>query len=93
MVIGLLEIEIYLPYAHSLKEKRKTLNKIKDKIQKKYNVALAEIDFLDKWQRSRIGFVTLNNNKNLVVSIFNKILNDIDLAIEGEVTFHQIHLW
>ena len=35
MIIGLLEIEIYLPYAHSLKEKRKTLNKIKDKIQKK----------------------------------------------------------
>lgn len=93
MVIGLLEIEIYLPYSHSLKEKRKILHRIKDKIQKKYNVALAELDYLDKWQRSRLGFVTLNNNKNLIISLFNKIIADIDLVVNGEITFHQIKFW
>ncbi|HDJ23611.1 MAG TPA: DUF503 domain-containing protein, partial [Candidatus Aminicenantes bacterium] len=54
MIIGLLEIELYFPSSHSLKEKRKILHRIKDKIQKKYNVALAELDYLDKWQRSRL---------------------------------------
>ncbi|OQX53759.1 MAG: hypothetical protein B5M54_06285 [Candidatus Aminicenantes bacterium 4484_214] len=93
MIIGLLEIELYFPSSHSLKEKRKILHRIKDKIQKKYNVALAELDYLDKWQRSRLGFVTLNNNKNLIVSIFNKIITEIDFLAEGEITFHQVNFW
>lgn len=91
MVIGFLTLEIYLPYSHSLKEKRKTLNSIKDRLKKKYNVAFAELDYQNKWQRSKIGVVSLNNLKRVVENIFHKIILDVEENIDGEILHQEIH--
>lgn len=85
MIVGLLTLEIYIPYSHSLKEKRKTLNKIKDRLKKKFNIAFAELDYLDKWQRSKIGVVTLNSRKSMVEKIFQKIIRELEENIDGEI--------
>jgi uncharacterized protein YlxP (DUF503 family) len=91
MIIGYLSLEIYLPYSHSLKEKRKRLAAIKDKLRKKYNVALAELDYQDKWQRSKIGVVTLNSRKSVVEKMFQRILADAESLIDGEIIKSEIH--
>ena len=85
MIIGYLLLELYLPYSHSLKEKRKRLKKIKDRLKTKFNVSYAELDYQDKWQRSKVGIVTLNNQKTLIEKIFNQIINDIEENIDGEI--------
>ena len=91
MIIGLLTLEIYIPYSHSLKEKRKSLNKIKDRIKNKFNVAFAELDFMNKWQRSKIGLVTINSQKSMIEKIFHKIIVEIEENIEGEILKKEIH--
>jgi uncharacterized protein YlxP (DUF503 family) len=91
MVIGLLFLEIYFPYSHSLKEKRKVLKSFKDRIKNKFNVAFAELDYQDKWQRTRIGVVTLNSHKKPVDSLLNKIIVDAQENINGEIIDTQIH--
>jgi uncharacterized protein YlxP (DUF503 family) len=91
MVIGFLSIEIYLPYSHSLKEKRKRLSGLKDRLKNRYNVAVAELDYHKKWQRTKIGMVTLNNEKRLVDSLFSKIIADAEENIDGHIIEHQIH--
>lgn len=91
MIIGFLSLEIYFPYSHSLKEKRKILKSFKDRIKNRFNVAFAELDYLDKWQRTRIGLVTLNSQKKPVDDLFNKIIADAEKNIEGEVINSQIH--
>lgn len=90
MIIGFLTLEIYLPYSHSLKEKRKTLNSLKDRLKKKYNVAFAELDYQNKWQRSKIGLVSLNNLKRVVENIFHKIILDVEENIDGEILHQEI---
>lgn len=90
MIIGFLTLEIYLPYSHSLKEKRKTLNSLKDRLKKKYNVAFAELDYQNKWQRSKIGVVSLNNLKRVVENIFHKIILDVEENIDGEILHQEI---
>jgi len=93
MIIGYLSLEIYLPYSHSLKEKRKTLSAIKDRLKKKYNVALAELDYQDKWQRSKIGVVTLNNQKLVIERLFQRILDEAESLIDGEIIQTEIHFF
>ena len=93
MIIGYLSLEIYLPYSHSLKEKRKRLSAIKDKLRKKYNVALAELEYQDKWQRSKIGVVTLNSQKRMVEKQFQRILADAESMIDGEIIQSEIHFF
>ncbi len=90
MIIGFLSLEIHFPYSHSLKEKRKLLNSFKDKVKKKFNVAFAELDYQNKWQRTKIGMVSLNNQKRLIESMFNKIIEEAEENIEGEILDCQI---
>jgi len=93
MIIGYLSLEIYLPYSHSLKEKRKRLSAIKDRMRKKYNVALAELDYQDKWQLAKIGIVTLNNQKKMVEKILHKIIAEAESLIDGEIIQSEIHFF
>lgn len=93
MVIGFLAIEIHFPYSQSLKEKRKELNRLKDRVRQKYNVALAELEFQDTWQRTKIGFVSLNSQKGVVENLLSKILRDIEENTNGEVLNHEIHFF
>jgi len=90
MVIGLITFEIYFPYVHSLKEKRKILSKLKDKIKLKFNVSIAELDFLDKWQRTKIGLVAINSQKLTIEKMLNRILKEIEENLEGELLNYKI---
>lgn len=91
MVIGLLTLEIYIPYSHSLKEKRKTLNKLRDRLKKKYNIAFAELDYQNKWQRSIIGLVTLNTQKQIIEKVFQKIIQEAEENIDGEILQEKVY--
>ena len=91
MIVGLLTLEIYIPYSHSLKEKRKALNSLKDRLRKKFNIALAELDYQSKWQRALIGIVTINNQKRVIESLFEKILQDTEKNLEGQILRSEIN--
>ena len=90
MIVGLLILDIHLPYSHSLKEKRKRMLRFKDRLKNKHNVAFAELEFQDKWQRSRIGIVTLNSQKRIVEQMFQKIILEFQDQIDGEILSHDI---
>jgi len=61
MPIGLLTLEIHISDARSLKDKRQVLRSLKDRLRAHFNVAVAELDHQDLWQRSRVGVVSISN--------------------------------
>ena len=77
MLIGTVQIELYLPGIGSLKEKRFILKSIKVKIRKLFNVSLAEVDFLDKWQRSVLGIACVSNDRRFIDETLSKVLGAI----------------
>jgi len=54
MPIAYCTLEIYLPYAQSLKEKRMVLRKAQDRLRARSNFSIAEVDYQDLWQRARL---------------------------------------
>ncbi|MGB9005551.1 MAG: DUF503 domain-containing protein [Candidatus Aminicenantales bacterium] len=90
MIIGLLVLDLHLPQARSLKDKRKTLNRIRDRVRQRFNAAYAELDFQDAWQRSRVGVVTLNSQKSVVEGQLQAILKDVELSFEGETVVVEV---
>lgn len=91
MIIGCLILEIHIPFSHSLKEKRKRLISCRDRLKKKYNIAFAELDYQDKWQRTRLGIVTLNSEKKIVESLLQKVIRDVEENVDGEIL--QSHIY
>ena len=60
--IGVLTLEIRLLNAHSLKEKRHIVKSLQDRLRHKFNVAVAEIDYQDLWQRALVAAVTVSSD-------------------------------
>jgi len=59
-------IELLIPMSHSLKDKRKQIKSLKDKIKARFNASVAEIDYLDDWQRAVLGVSMISNDKNFL---------------------------
>ncbi len=60
--VGVLTLELHLDDSHSLKDKRHTVKGLKDRLRNKFNVAVAEIDYQDLWQRALISAVTVSSD-------------------------------
>jgi len=90
MVIGLLILDLHIPHARSLKDKRMVLNRLRDRVRNRYNAALAELEHQDKWQRARVGIVTLNSQPHIVDELLQRILSETVGSLEAEVAGHEI---
>lgn len=60
--IGVLTLELRLENSHSLKDKRHVVKSLKDRLRNKFNVAVAEIDYQDLWQRAAVAAVTVSSD-------------------------------
>ncbi len=52
--VCLVQIELHLPQNRSLKEKRKDLKSLKDRVRKRFGASVAETDHHDLWQRASL---------------------------------------
>ena len=50
-----LRIELRIPDAHSLKEKRGQIKPVIADLRKRFGVSVAEVDHQDLWQRATLG--------------------------------------
>ena len=61
--VGVLTLELRLENSHSLKDKRHVVESLKDRLRHKFNVAVAEIDYQDLWQRAAVAAVTVSPDR------------------------------
>lgn len=63
MVVGVLQLTLYLPENHSLKGKRAVLRSVKSRVQAKFNVSVAEVAEQDTWQTIVLGVAQIGNDR------------------------------
>lgn len=66
MIIGVLRVELHLPNAHSLKDKRAVLKSLRDRLRAHFNVAVAQVDASEKWQRAAMGVTAVGDDRTYV---------------------------
>jgi len=92
MVVGLCTVELHFPDSLSLKSKRKVLVSLKAKLQKRFNIAVAEVGENDLWQKSIVGIVTVANESSRVNQTLDHVLNDIRKNPSLELLRSQIEV-
>ncbi len=90
--IGLCVVELYFPGRNSLKGKRQVLRSMKDRIKNRFNVSLAELDGHDKWQRTKLGIVTISNDGQHANSTLTGVMNFIEGFCDAQVLDYNIQL-
>jgi uncharacterized protein YlxP (DUF503 family) len=89
MVIGVLSVELHVPGSRSLKDKRMVLRRIKDRL-KKFNVAVAEVEHQDLWQRAALAVVTVSSHEQHADRELAAVADEIDRVEPGLVTRTEV---
>jgi uncharacterized protein len=71
--IGVLTFELHIEEAHSLKEKRHVVKALKDRLRARFNVAVAEIDAQDSWQRAVVSAVTVSGDRAYAEQLLQQV--------------------
>jgi len=61
--VALLTVDLMIPFADSLKSKRRVIRSLKDRVSARFNAAVAEIACQEEWQRAVIGVAMLGNDR------------------------------
>ena len=92
MPIGLLTLEILIPDARSLKDKRQVLRSLKDRLRAHFNVAVAELAHQDTWQRSQVGIVTISNDGAHLEQSLQAVFDEAERLLGRELVSHELEM-
>ncbi|MHB1041631.1 MAG: DUF503 domain-containing protein [Eubacteriales bacterium] len=78
MVIGVLTVDLFLGEANSLKEKRRILKSVIDRIRSRFNVSIAEVAEQDTWQRSTLGVSFVSSDRKHADKVLASVVRFIE---------------
>ncbi|MBD3182534.1 DUF503 family protein [Candidatus Poribacteria bacterium] len=92
MHIGVCTLQLRLSGNRSLKEKRRVVKSMKDRIRNRFNVSIAEVDNLDKWQWATLGVVCISNDSKFTNSILSKVVNYVETGCMVDLVDYYIEI-
>ena len=76
MIVGVMQFEIYMHSSRSLKDKRRIIKSITEKVKSKFqNLSVSEIGSQNLWKKSEIAIAIVSNDSQLVNSNLDLVLN------------------
>lgn len=90
MTVGILQIEITIPGADSLKDKRRAVLSLKNRIANVHNVSVAEVDALDEHRRCILGVAMVSNDKRYVEGGLSKIVDLVRMTPAVSLIDYQV---
>lgn len=86
MTVGLLLLDCYISESQSLKDKRRILSSLSERLRRQFNIAIAEVEYQDQWQRAQLAIVFVNTNWRMLQSSMSKLTEYIDRDRRVEIT-------
>ena len=93
MVIGTLRLFLTVPESHSLKDKRRVIRSLKDRLGGRHNISIAEVDELDEHRRSVIGIAMVSNDRRFTESCLSKIVDEVRGNPRAVLSDYELELY
>ena len=78
MFVGIVRVELHLPSASSLKDKRAVVRSLKERIRARVHAAVAEVDHQDLWQRAALGVSVVSGTRGPVGEMLQSVRNIVE---------------
>ena len=87
--LGVLRLQLYVHGSRSLKDKRKAVAQVRDRLRAKHNLSVAEVGHLEDHQRAVVTAVMTANDSRFLQSALDRIAYEVSTWRAAEVeTFH-----
>jgi uncharacterized protein len=90
--VALGTVELHLPDVLSLKDKRHVLKGLKERVRARFEVAVAEVDHQDTWQRATLAVAYVSSDGRHANEVVSKALDFIEAHVEGTVIGESVEL-
>jgi uncharacterized protein YlxP (DUF503 family) len=91
--VGVLQVELSIPGAYSLKEKRHVLKGLLERLRRDFGVAAAEVDRQDVWNSAVVGVAFVSNDARHAESHLRRVANSLEKARDAQVVDTQIEVF
>ena len=91
--VALGTVEIQLPGVDSLKGKRHVLKGLKERVRNKFEVAVAEVDHHDSWQRATLAVACVSHDSRHANEVVDKAMDFIEANVAGRVLDMSVEIW
>ncbi len=85
MVVGIVRVELHLPGAHSLKDKRQVVRSMKERIRERVHASVAEVEFQELWQRAALGIAVVATDGGQVREMLQSARHIVDQYLQAQV--------
>jgi len=86
MSVGISSFELHLPSSRSLKDKRRVVKSLVERIHQRFRVSIAETDFHDLHQRAEIGLAAVANGEPELQRLLDEVRGMVDTVPEVFLT-------
>jgi uncharacterized protein YlxP (DUF503 family) len=91
MIVSMIQIIFEIPGVDNIKEKRRILRSMKDKLQRRFNMSVAEVDLQDSLSFAQVGGVLVSNSRSFGESVLHKAFEMIERDIPVRIQDMSIH--
>lgn len=85
MYVGMARLTLVIANAHSLKEKRMVLRRIKDRVRERVGVAVSEVGAQDQWQRAELGVAVATGERQQALELLDEVVRVAMTASGGQI--------
>ena len=86
MIVAIAVLELHIPAARSLKDKRRVVKSLIERMHAKFRVSVAETDFQDLHQRAEIGVAAVGRSESELQHLMNELRRVADDEVEAFVS-------
>ncbi len=72
-MVALLTLELHIEAAQSLKDRRRVVRSLKDRLRTSFNVSVAELDGAELWNRATVGVVGISQSKDYLDGLMKNV--------------------
>lgn len=90
MVVMCCEVQLYLSQSRSLKDKRQVVKSLKDRLRSRFNVAVAEVEHQDLWQRGTLGLAAISTEADHARQMLDEAVRFVEQDLRVQVLASQI---
>jgi uncharacterized protein YlxP (DUF503 family) len=91
MIVSMIQLIFEIPDVDNIKEKRRILRSVKDKLQRRFNMSVAEVDLQDSLSFAQIGGALVSNSRTFGESVLHKAFELIERDVPVRIQDMSIH--
>ncbi|GBU29097.1 hypothetical protein R84B8_02661 [Treponema sp. R8-4-B8] len=91
MIVSMIQIIFEIPDIANIKEKRRVIKSVLEKMKKRYHLSAAEVDLNDSLSFAQIGGALVSNSKTFGESVLQKAFDMIEKETNVRIQDMKIH--